>query len=304
MLARFCGLTLAGEKLQVWTPDGTPPPPGLRTHWSPHGIVLLGGPLDARDSKPFVADDQAALLGDPTADLLATFLNKRLAHMRAVSELICELPHQAPAGVPALHIAFLLLHFCVAPKVDHLFRLLPPAATQALAHGVDRLLLEKFSELLGVSLSWLQARQLRLRVADGGLGLLARGGAYPAAAYVSAWALSYHAVSQVCGCPRHWRVRRRAPLPSAFGRQLRRFGVWLWTPSVIWQGRNFGRKRTQARCSGCNTSCAGHWASANERLGLRAGARRTMRASILAVTAWLGGLAPMPYGARFSAPRC
>ena len=66
--------------------------------------------------------------------------------------------------------------------------------------------------------------------------------------------------------------------------------MWHWMPSGIWQGRNFGRKRTQARCSGCNTICAGHWASANGRLGFRVGARRITRASILAVTVWRGRL--------------
>ena len=51
-LASCCGLKVNPKKLKVWTPSGRPPPGGLRRHWAPEGLVLLGDPLDSWMGNP------------------------------------------------------------------------------------------------------------------------------------------------------------------------------------------------------------------------------------------------------------
>ena len=41
-LLASCGLSIAMDKTQVWTPGGDPPPGSLVSSWLADGIVLLG----------------------------------------------------------------------------------------------------------------------------------------------------------------------------------------------------------------------------------------------------------------------
>ena len=60
----------------------------------------------------------------------------------------------------------LLLVFCVAPKCDHLFRMLPPDQVADLAEQIDALLHDPFCRILDLELTPLQARQLQFKVSS------------------------------------------------------------------------------------------------------------------------------------------
>ena len=197
-LSRSCGLQLEASKLQAWSPSGSAPPGRLAACWARDGIVLLGAPLDSDHNDSLHPGDHASFLCTGSS-FGARFLAKRLAHMEEVASSLLALPGNTPANFPALHSALLLLVWCLAPKADHLFRLLPPEVTSPLALGVDRLLLETFSQLFEVVLSTGQAQQLGFSLSEGGFGLRPRGGGFAAASYIGSWVLTYSEVVAATG---------------------------------------------------------------------------------------------------------
>ena len=80
------------------------------------------------------------------------FLSDRLAIMKLAADAVLQMVSQVPYEFPALHVAFLLLRFCVAPKADHLLRHLPPLHGAALGADIDQLLLETLQSLFGFRL--------------------------------------------------------------------------------------------------------------------------------------------------------
>ena len=93
-----------------------------------------------------------------------------------------------------------------APYKTILLRHVPQAISASFAPRVDQLLLETFQTILGAQLNASQAEQVQFPLSLGGVGLLARSGAFSAAAYVGSWALVYHRVVDATG----WSL----PVPS------------------------------------------------------------------------------------------
>eukprot|EP00973_Karenia_brevis_P054971 7643128-Karenia_brevis.AAC.1 len=111
-------------------------------------------------------------------------------------DLLLALAAHAPGQFPALLIALQLLVFCVAPKADHLFRMVHPGVTGPLAESVDQLLLETINQLFGFELDSARAALMQRRLGDGGLGLRRRGGPFAAAAWLASWGQCYKAVHE------------------------------------------------------------------------------------------------------------
>ena len=117
-----------------------------------------------------------------------------ISHRSCLSELRALRPELA-----RLAEMFYCLSLCVAPKCDHLLRHLPPRVTARFGSQVDQLLLETFSNLVGLRLTPAQAEQVQMRVPDGGLGLRSRSGPLAAAAYLGSWALCAASVAEGTG---------------------------------------------------------------------------------------------------------
>ena len=214
-----CGLCLSESKTQIWSPTQVCPPGDLAQYWRPDGIVVLGGPLGELSLTTALRHDQlraqAVPYGNQSGPFVSAFLEARLDAMRKAAETVLVLPSKAPHDYPALQIALQLLVFCVAPKADHLLRHLPPAASATLASNIDQLILETFQRMFEVRLSTAQAEQVSFSLAEGGLGLRARGRGCELGAFLGSWALVYHKITATLG----WRFSGdHAPLGSTFAR--------------------------------------------------------------------------------------
>ena len=206
-LATLCGMELAVDKTQVWSPTPEPPIGPLAAYWRPAGLVILGGPMEAPCIHTGLIEANhntwpragAMAFGCPAGKCVQGLVDARLRLMDDAAGLVTQLLGHAPPDYPAAHVALLLLVHCIAPKADHLLRHLPPASSASFAPRVDRLLLETFQAILGARLSARQAEQLQFPLSEGGVGLLARSGAFAAAAYIGSWALVYHRVAAATG---------------------------------------------------------------------------------------------------------
>ena len=96
------------------------------------------------------------------------------AEEQALLDRICALPE--------LQHAWLLLSYCAAPRANYRLRTAPPAQTAAYAADHDQRVLAAVCCLLAVAgLDEAQARQLRLPLRLGGLGLRSASRTAPAA---------------------------------------------------------------------------------------------------------------------------
>ena len=134
-LLEHCGLEVTPSKTQVRSPQQVSPPGALAQYWQPDGIVVLGGPVDAPSLSAAIQQDALRSRATPFCDLAGPFAHnfalEKLSSMRRSADLVIQLASRAPSEAPGLQIAFQLLLFCVAPKADHLLRLLPPAVMGA-----------------------------------------------------------------------------------------------------------------------------------------------------------------------------
>ena len=89
-------------------------------------MILLGGPLDSEEKTLLSHQEVSTLVGSVTTPFGALFLRSKLTEMQRLAALVCDIPRLAPLHMPGRQVAMLLLVFCVAPKCDHLFRMLPP----------------------------------------------------------------------------------------------------------------------------------------------------------------------------------
>ena len=188
------GLAVNFSKTHTWTPAGDCPPGALAPLWCPEGLVLLGGPLE--DDHNSADQDETRCIADstPGQSLSRGWFEKRVEKMRTDCELLQALAARAPGQFPALQIALQLLVFCVAPRADHLLRMVPPGVSGELAGSVDQLLLECTNQLFGFELDPARAAQIQWRLGDGGLGIRRRGGPHASAAWLASWAQCYEGV--------------------------------------------------------------------------------------------------------------
>ena len=191
----------------MWSPHPERPIGRLADFWHPDGVVLLGGPIEGPCVNAALAAaahgewprPAAMAMGPPAGPFVRGLVTARLRLMEDSARLVTQLLGHAPPDYPARHVALLLLVYCVAPKADHLLRLLPPAVNASFAPQVDRILLETLESIVEARLSARQVEQSQFALTEGGLGLWARSGGMAAAAYVGSWALTYHRVSAATG---------------------------------------------------------------------------------------------------------
>ena len=98
-----------------------------------------------------------------------------------------DLVTHVPSHYPALLIALQLLIFCVAPRIDHLLRMIPPSVSTQYAEDVDHLFMETLNRLLDFELDIARVAQMQRRLKRGGLGIRKRGGSFTSIAYVASW---------------------------------------------------------------------------------------------------------------------
>ena len=123
------------------------------------------------------------ILGAPlgTQEFINGFGEGHVAKASTLLQRILELPQ--------LQHAWLLLYFCLVPRLNHLLRQVPPRLLQETTHGFDQLIEGGLRELLQAPGPLPQAclRQARLPLREGGLGLRDNSAIAPAA-YWSSWA--------------------------------------------------------------------------------------------------------------------
>lgn len=177
VLRDFCGLDLAIDKTQGWSPTPEPTLGQLSPFWQPEGIVILDGPMDAPSVQiGLVSADHSPwprpggmVFGASPGPCVQGLVDTRSRLMDEAAHLVTLLPSKAPLSYPAAQVALLLLlMYCVAPRADHLLRHLPPAISNAFAPRVDQLLLETFQSSLRARLSATHAEQIQFPLSEGG----------------------------------------------------------------------------------------------------------------------------------------
>ena len=157
-------IELNSRKTRVWNAAGEEPP----------GIAALQGEAD---TAVWVGDwtlpptqQGLTVLGTPVGS--DAYVQHRLALKRDEHDRLLQ---RIPA-VQDLQAAWLLLHYCAAPRANYLLRSLPPATTAAYASSHDAAVGCCLSALLGLADAPLPpqpARAARLALRFGGLGLRA-----------------------------------------------------------------------------------------------------------------------------------
>lgn len=155
------GLALAPSKCCAWAPSGELGPlanhPGFEAP-APEGFMLLGVWLGPH------AEVARRCLAAVTDESLPKSVARKVAALGALSR----------AGYGQHALALLLS--CVAPSVDHIYRVVHPDAAAGAAGAADGLMLEGFRSIAGITATELvpgsrQEQQLGLPLRLGGLGL-------------------------------------------------------------------------------------------------------------------------------------
>ena len=149
----------------MWRAEGGCPA-GCQAGWRPGGLEHLGGPL--ADEEELTTG--VTLLG--SAGYVDAFLNAKLRKFEAFLRAVERVAEDAAPHLPRAQSGNLLLRTCGLGRLTHLTRLLPPAATAGFCLEADDAAPATFSKLAHLdALSPTQARQARLSVRRGGLGL-------------------------------------------------------------------------------------------------------------------------------------
>ena len=121
------------QKTKVWVPAGLCPT-DCEEWWSPRGLRILGAP--AEGETPLAAlGELGAVVGD--AGLVAGFLNQALEGYRGFVGKVVAATVEADASWSRVQTGAGLLRLCALPRLLHLFRALPPAATREFAESAD-----------------------------------------------------------------------------------------------------------------------------------------------------------------------
>ena len=163
-LREVCHIDVHLGKLAAWSKERAEPPPGLeqfgnnvwKSNLDPesNGLKVLGTPLGSQDFIDKLCDEMA---------------NERMQLINLIPKLF------------SLQAAWLLLYFCVTPRINHLLRTLPPHASRMAAERQNRDTQALFQLLFGIPDQWSNAlhgisfgtwvRQARLPLRLGGCGL-------------------------------------------------------------------------------------------------------------------------------------
>ena len=261
------GCAVQEEKTKVWVPNGTCPP-ACAAWWSPRGLRVLGAPAEA-DTPLAALGELGAVVGD--AGLVASFLEQALRGYRAFTEKVVAATLEADAHWSRVQAGAGLLRLCALPRLLHLFRALPPEATEGFAADADAATLDAYERILTAKLTTLpQQTQAALPTRLGGSGML-RFRDLRAQAWLSSWLATLPAVRGLAGPgvatkevivagDAGWAVslRRAEEELAAEGVHLDQAGevvpeepaaAWGWedgTPALDQRQRHFSRRRAEA----------------------------------------------------------
>ena len=157
-------IELNSRKTRVWNAAGEEPPGIAALQGEAHTAVWVG------DWTLPPTQQGLTVLGTPVGS--DAYVQHRLALKRDEHDRLLQ---RIPA-VQDLQAAWLLLHYCAAPRANYLLRSLPPATTAAYASSHDAAVGCCLSALLGLADAPLPpqpARAARLALRFGGLGLRA-----------------------------------------------------------------------------------------------------------------------------------
>ena len=163
------GCLVEQQKTKVWVPAGLCPA-GCEEWWSPRGLRILGAP--AEGETPLAAlGELGAVVGD--AGLVAGFLDQALQGYRKIVGKVVAATVESDASWSRVQTGVALLRLCALPRLLHLFRALPPAATRGFAENADAATLASYEKLLTAKLTTpAQQTQAALPTRLGGCGLL------------------------------------------------------------------------------------------------------------------------------------
>ena len=127
VLEEFCGIKVNLGKLAAWSPTFSLPPPSIadlgvnvwKSNLPMHerGITIVGTPFGCQE---YMDNVGLKKLGEE-AKLISSVLK-----------------------LPSIQVAWLLLYFCIVPKINHLLRTLSPASVENIASLHDNRVLDTF----------------------------------------------------------------------------------------------------------------------------------------------------------------
>ena len=189
------GCLVEQQKTKVWVPAGLCPA-GCEEWWSPRGLRILGAP--AEGETPLAAlEELGAVVGD--TGLVAGFLDQALDGYRAFVGKVVAAAVESDASWSRTQAGVGLLRLCALPRLLHLFRALPPAATRGFAESADAATHASYEKLLTARVTTpSQQTQTALPTRLGGNGLL-RFKELGAQAWLGSWLGTLPAVRTLVG---------------------------------------------------------------------------------------------------------
>ena len=143
------GCLVEQQKTKVWVPAGLCPT-GCEEWWPPRGLRILGAP--AEGETPLAAlGELGAVVGE--AGLVDGFLNQAMEGYRGFVGKVVAATVEADANWSKVQTGAGLLRLCALPRLLHLFRALPPAATREFAESADAATLTSYEKLLTAKLT-------------------------------------------------------------------------------------------------------------------------------------------------------
>ena len=190
------GCEVEQHKTKVWVPAGLCPAGVSARWWSPDGLRVLGAP--AEGETPLAAlGELGSVIGHPT--MIEAFLEQSLAGYRVFVGQVVGAAFEADTSWSRVQGGVGLLRLCALPRLLHLFRALPPAATLGFAEKADQATLDSYEKLLTAKLiTQPQQTQAALPTRLGGSGLLRFRG-LRAQAWLGSWLGTLPAVRALAG---------------------------------------------------------------------------------------------------------
>ena len=189
------GCLVEQQKTKVWVPAGLCPD-GCEAWWSPRGLRVLGAPAEGETPLASLGE-LGAVVGD--AGLVSDFLDQAVEGYKAFVGKVVAASVEADNSWSRVQAGVGLLRPCALPRLLHLFRALPPAATLGLAEKADAATLEAYEKLLTAKLTTpAQQTQAALPTRLGGSGML-RFKELRAQAWLGSWLGTLPAVRALAG---------------------------------------------------------------------------------------------------------
>ena len=189
------GCLVEQQKPEVWVPAGLCPS-GCEAWWKAGGLRILGAPTE--DEVPLAAlGELGAAVGDP--GMVQKFPDQALLGYKAFLGQVLGATFEADASWSRTQAGVGLLRQSALPRLLHLFRALPPAATLGFAEKADQATLDSYEKLLTAKLiTQPQQTQAALPTRLGGSGLLRFRG-LRAQAWLGSWLGTLPAVRALAG---------------------------------------------------------------------------------------------------------